>query len=166
MRSPSAKSLMASHTGSPRRRRHNRVPTHRMSSFRPRVEGLEERTMLSAMSVVDTDDSGPGSLRQAILDANDQAGEDTIQFASELTGTVGLTSGQLSITDDLTIDGPGADRLTISGTGASRVFHVGGATVAIDDLTIADGMVPTLFPTTPTWVSLPRAVDCSTWVAM
>ena len=110
------------------------------SSFTSRVESLEERTVLSAMSVVNIDDSGPGSLRQAILDANETEGADVIQFAQGLEGTISLTSGQLVITDELTIDGPGADLLTVSGSGTSRVFHVGGATVAIDDLTIADGV--------------------------
>src|SRR5262249_20243649 len=47
---------------------------------------------------------------------------------------------QLSITDDLTIDGPGADRLAVSGNDASRVFRIGsGVTVDIDDLTITHG---------------------------
>ncbi len=63
-----------------------------------------------------------------------------IQFASGLAGTIGLTSGQLTITDELTIDGPGADVLTVSGSGMSRIFLVTGTTVTIDDITISDGM--------------------------
>ena len=39
--------------------------------------------------------------------------------------------------------------LTVSGGGTSRVFHVSGATVAIDDLTIADGMASDLIPENP-----------------
>ncbi len=122
------------------RRQRKGSSSTRKSSFLPRMEGLEERIVLSTMSVVNTDDNGPGSLRQAILDANAQEGADVIQFASVLAGTIGLTSGQLAITDELTIDGPGADVLTVSGSGMSRVFLVEGTTVTIDDITIADGL--------------------------
>jgi hypothetical protein len=54
------------------------------------------------LTVVNLDDSGPGSLRQAIADATPG---DTIDFA--VTGTITLTSGELVITNDLTISGPG-----------------------------------------------------------
>ena len=61
-----------------------------------------------------------------------------------LAGTVALdpTRGELAITGSLTIDGPGANRLTVSGGNASRVFSISGSStnVAIDDLTIADGL--------------------------
>ena len=55
--------------------------------------------------VNNTDDSGSGSLRQAIEDANSTAGPDVIEFT--ITGTITLTTGQLTITDDLVINGPG-----------------------------------------------------------
>src|SRR5262245_5200525 len=106
------------------------------------VERLEDRTVPSTFTVRNLADSGPESLRQAVLDANDNPGDDLIRFApAARDGTITLTSGQLSITDDLTIDGPGVHRLTISGNNASRVFSVsGGATdVEIRDLTIANG---------------------------
>ena len=45
----------------------------------------------STITVTTTNDSGPGSLRQALVDANDG---DTITFA--VTGTIGLTSGELA----------------------------------------------------------------------
>ena len=105
----------------------------------PRLESLEDRIALSTMSVVNLYDSGPGSLRQAIIDANDAAGHDTIEFARELEGTIGLTSGQLEITDDLTIEGPGQNELTVSGNDLSRVFDIANADVAIRELTISDG---------------------------
>lgn len=83
-------------------------------------------------------DSGPGSLRQAIADA---APGDTITFASiASSGTITLTSGQLTIGKSLTIDGPGVAALTISGNNMPRVFAVAaGATVQIAGLTIANG---------------------------
>lgn len=87
--------------------------------------------------VLNTDDSGSGSLRQAIADAGDGA---TILFDSSLSGqTISLTTGQLLITKSLTISGPGASLLAISGNHASRVFHIT-ATVTISGVTIKDGV--------------------------
>lgn len=107
------------------------------------VESLEDRAVPTLFTVVNLADGGDGSLRQAILDANSPAhpGADVIRFANGLSGTIPLTTGQLSITDALTINGPGAALLAVSGSGQSRVFAVGAGTpVAIADLTIADGM--------------------------
>src|SRR5262245_9998585 len=106
------------------------------------VEPLEDRTVPSTFTVGNLADSGPGSRRQAILDANDNPGADLIRFApAARDGTLALTSGQLSITDDLILDGPGVHRLTISGNDASRVFSVSGSAtdVEIRQLTIANG---------------------------
>jgi hypothetical protein len=46
-------------------------------------------------------DSGAGSLRQAVLDANASPGADSIAFQDELSGTITLTSGELVISDEL-----------------------------------------------------------------
>src|SRR5262249_21324227 len=108
-----------------------------------RLELLEGRTLPSTFTVLNLADSGEGSLRQAILDANSPAypGADVIRFADGLSGTIPLTGGQLSITDDLTIDGPGQNKLTVSGNTACRVFRIAGAgpDVAISGLTFANG---------------------------
>src|SRR5262245_38640244 len=69
------------------------------------VERLEDRTVPSTFTVGNLADSGPGSLRQALLDANDNPGADLIRFAFPVGGTLTLTSGELSITDDLILDG-------------------------------------------------------------
>jgi uncharacterized protein YkvS len=99
-------------------------------------------TRAATLTVRNLNDSGAGSLRQAIAAA---APGDTISFRAGLTGTITLTSGQLTITDDLTIAGPGAQVLAVSGNDASRVFLVNaGVTATIDGLTLRDGL--TLLP--------------------
>lgn len=109
--------------------------------FVPRLELLEGRSLPSTFTVLNLADSGEGSLRQAIVDANTLSGADTIDFADGLSGRITLTTGHMSITDALTIDGPCADVLAVSGNHQSRVFRIsGGATVAISGLTITDGM--------------------------
>jgi hypothetical protein len=57
-------------------------------------------------TVTTTDDSGPGSLRQAIIDANNNPGADTINFQiGKNAQTIALTSSLPVITDAVTIDG-------------------------------------------------------------
>jgi hypothetical protein len=99
------------------------------ASSRPRPRAL------AAVTVINTNDSGPGSLRQAIADASST---DTIDFAPGVTGTITLTSGELFINKVLTIKGPGANLLTVSGNNASRVFNVSNV-VQISGLTISGG---------------------------
>ena len=90
--------------------------------------------------VTNTNDSGDGSLRQTIIDADASNTGDTIMFSSGVTGTITLSSGSLVIEHSLTIIGPGASTLAISGGGTSQVFIVdSGATVLISGLTIQDG---------------------------
>ena len=71
------------------------------------VERLEVRTMLSTFSVANTRRYGPGSLRQAIIAANNLAGLDTIDFAIPGTGpyTIEPLSGLPSIDDPVILDG-------------------------------------------------------------
>ncbi|WP_306426856.1 DUF4347 domain-containing protein [Nostoc sp. CHAB 5836] len=96
--------------------------------------------------VTNTNDSGKGSLRQAILNANGTAGADTITFVGSVftdatPDIITLTSGELTISDDVTIVGSGASELTISGNNASGVFEITGTLtdVSIDGLKIANG---------------------------
>jgi hypothetical protein len=91
----------------------------------------------NTITVTNTNDSGPGSLRQALADANDG---DTVDFA--VTGTIGLTTGELLVDKSVTIFGPGAENLAVNGSAMSRVFYIGaGNTVTISGLTITNGDV-------------------------
>jgi predicted outer membrane repeat protein len=96
----------------------------------------------SLVTVSNTNDGGPGSLRAAIEFVEDGG---TIVFDPSLAGqTITLTSGPLgALTPDprtLTISGPGANLLTISGNNASSVFQINwGWTMTISGVTIKEG---------------------------
>src|SRR5262249_29384739 len=110
------------------------------SRFVPNLEALGDRIVPSTFHVTTLADGGAGSLRDAITRANAHAGADIITFQEGVTGTIALTGGELDLTDDLTINGPGADLLAVSGGNASRVFKVeAGEAVRISGLTIAGG---------------------------
>ena len=85
--------------------------------------------------VTNTNDSGPGSLRDALAVANDG---DTID-ATGVSGTILLTSGELQITHNVTINGPGAENLAVDGDATSRVFENFASNVTISDFTITNG---------------------------
>src|SRR5262249_23271432 len=116
---------------------------------RPRVrlglEALEDRLAPATFTVHNLNDSGAGSLRQAIHHANSAAGLDLSNFQPGLTGTTPLTSAELHVTDDLTVQGPGANVLTVSGNSRSwGVFNLdagGTHNFSFSGLTIADGKV-------------------------
>ena len=95
---------------------------------------LDQPVYAASINVTNTNDSGEGSLRQAIFNA--QSG-DTITIST--TGTITLQSQLPAINKDLTIQGPRAGSLTMSGNNQSRVFRVDSGTVSINDLTVADG---------------------------
>jgi hypothetical protein len=76
-------------------------------------------------SVTNLENSGAGSLREAVKGANASAGADTIGFASGLAGTITLSGTGLTIDDSVAIDGPGAGQLTVAqATKEHRVFKV------------------------------------------
>jgi Right handed beta helix region len=119
-----------------------RRPSRPRPTFRPRLECLESRTVLSTFTVANLNDGGPGSLRQAILDANTQPGDDTVTFAPGVTGAINLASALPDLSSNIDLEGPGAASLTVqpASGGLFRVFHVtAGATVTLTGLTIADG---------------------------
>jgi len=126
-----------------------------------RVEALEDRTLLSTFSVnstADTVDADPGdgvaqdsggatTLRAAIMEANALGGDDTINLPAGTytlsiagSGEDAAATGDLDITDDLTISGAGANTTIIDADSIDRGFHVlGDAAVEISGLTITGG---------------------------
>src|SRR5438132_302937 len=76
-------------------------------------------TQAATITVINGDDSGPGSLRQALADANDG---DTINFDASLN-YISL-GGELVVDKSVTISGPGAANLIVAGTQRGRVFHI------------------------------------------
>lgn len=94
----------------------------------------------ATLLVYNNNNFGAGSLRQAISDNNALGGGNAIIFSNIVTGTITLTSGELLITRDVTIVGPGAAVLSISGNAVSRICTITNAAIAtISDLTITGG---------------------------
>jgi hypothetical protein len=91
----------------------------------------------ATLTVINTLDSGPGSLRDAVAQA--QPG-DTIDFPPAFAGfAILLTSGEIVIDKDLVIAGPRPT--VVSGYQRSRVFNVRrGATVSISGLSVSEGL--------------------------
>ena len=137
----------------------NSVTTDQRGIARPQGSacdiGAFELEQSSTNVVTNTNDSGSGSLRDAI--ANAQAGS-AVDFNLTYPASIVLTSGVLNIDKDLTIRGPGAASLSISGnngvtcfiqngnkfctppTGGSQIFFIAsGTTVSITGMTLENG---------------------------
>lgn len=125
-------------------------PSSRLT-YRPQLESLEERCLLSNFLVTNLGDSnapGSGSLRDAINQANAAGGTNTILFTGAgASGTILLNGGFFGlpvIQNNLTIQGPGAGTLTVQRPAANPqtfgIFVINtGFTAAISGLTITGG---------------------------
>jgi parallel beta-helix repeat protein/predicted outer membrane repeat protein len=103
--------------------------------------GFVPAASAATLTVLNTADNGAGSLRNTVAAA---AAGDTINFAGGVTGTITLTTGQITINKSLTITGPGAAALAISGNNASRLLYIDGTsvpTITISGLTFRNGNV-------------------------
>jgi titin len=109
-----------------RRGNHRSRLSGSLRQAQPRVEGLEDRLLLTVYSVTNVNDAGAGSLRQAITDANGHAGGDSIVFNIGGGGvqTINLASPLPMITDAVFIDGTtepgfaGSPLIVLNGAGA------------------------------------------------
>ena len=86
---------------------------------------------------------GQLSLRKALTLAAIMPGQDTIQFDASyfnVPRNINLELGELAISSDVNIVGPGTNALTINAQGTSRVIDVlWGSTVSISGLTVTGG---------------------------
>jgi titin len=140
------------------RKQGRRPSRHVRPAVHPAIEVLENRLAPAVLTVNTLQDDNPSdflSLREAVSVVNsgsmtglspaqqnqisDTLGtNDTIVFAPGLSGTITLTGGAIGITQDVTIDGPGAGVLSVSGNAAGPIFGTTAA-VGINGLTLTDG---------------------------
>src|SRR5207248_2953595 len=91
-------------------------PVRRAADLRakPLLQALEGRVVPATFTVTNTANSGAGSLRQAILDANAASGPDTVIFSLPSgPQIISLQTALPTIFDPLTVLGPGAANLTV-----------------------------------------------------
>jgi hypothetical protein len=117
--------------------------THRASKPQrfsvPQLIQLEDRTVLSMLTVLNNADIGAGSLRDTIASAH--SGDTVVFDPSLMHDAITLTSGAIAIGGDLTIYGFGADLLAISGNQHSRIFELSStAQVTVANLTLTGGL--------------------------
>ena len=112
-------------------RRSRASSTSQARRLRPaRIEVLETRALLATFTAVNTFDSGPGSLRQAILDSNTSPGADVVAFAiGSGHQTITLASPLPTVTDTATIDGS-----TQPGFAGTPIIEIDGNGLATDGL--------------------------------
>ena len=112
------------------------------------ARALEER-ITPSFTVMNAGDTGAGTLRQAIIDANNSPGADTIVFDSTFFSTprtIVINSAPQQIGGQLTITGPGASLLTVQrGAGglenSRRPFDSVATSLTISGMTITGGNV-------------------------
>ena len=103
---------------------------------------LATATEADIFDVTHLGDSGPESLRQAIIDANALAGRDIILFYPDLSGTLELQSGLPHLLEQADLIGPGAAQLTIDANYQAPVLVLigsNGDSFTIRGLTLTGG---------------------------
>ncbi|HEY1376238.1 MAG TPA: choice-of-anchor Q domain-containing protein [Gemmataceae bacterium] len=123
------------------------LPDRYRRAPRLRLDQLEERAVPATFVVSNTADSGAGSLRAALTQANATPGADVID-ATGVTGTISLLTVLPNVGDDTTINGPGAANLTVtrnSGAASFRIFTIQRAgahqiSVTLNGLTVSNGI--------------------------
>ena len=110
------------------------------------IEPLESRIAPAALiyTVTNTSDTGSGSLRDAISQANAHPGTDFIRFAPAIHGTISLFS-EIPVTDSLVINGGG--KVILNGGGNNRIFNIDNglstfSSVRLQNLTLVQGNTP------------------------
>ena len=124
-------------------------PDHASRRFRaaPRLENLENRIALSSINLAVTSlaDSGPGTLRSAIVQADSGSAGNTYDIRFKVRGTIMLESALPDLSQSMSLIGPAARRLTVerdpNSTSDFGIFVVdAGVNVGISGMTIANGL--------------------------
>jgi hypothetical protein len=97
---------------------------------------LESRVLLSTIVVSNANDSGPGSLRSAVVAA---ASGETIVVSKRLAGQKIALQSEIDVTHNVSIMGAAGRPVTLSGGGNTRVLEIDGASVSLANLVIANG---------------------------
>jgi len=126
--------------------------TNCISNHRPRFRGaiaavafstaLTFLAQAATFTVTNTNNTGAGSLRAAISEANLTPQIDTIVFSPSLNGQTITLEEELVITEGLIINGPGSGLLTLDGNEAVRIFRTVDATVQINGLALTRARAP------------------------
>ncbi len=110
------------------------------------AESLEPRITLCDIHRDEHARQRAGSLRQAILDADNATGSNTIVFDASFSSsphTITFTSATPQINGQLTITGPGASLLTVTRSGnvsaSSNVFNSFASQLAMSGMTVTGG---------------------------
>jgi hypothetical protein len=95
--------------------------------FHPRLEGLEDRWFPSqvGLTVNSLADSGPGTLRSAILTADAGSHSDRFTIGFGVTGKIDLQSPLPDLNNRIVIQGPGAASLTVERVASALLGQAG-----------------------------------------
>jgi predicted outer membrane repeat protein len=126
---------------------HPRARASRRRSQAAFFESLEERIAFDVYTVSNASDSGTGSLRQAITNANASGLPDSIVFSSFFSTprviSLSTVLPQINNTGGLTITGPGATLLTVQRSGGAPtsfgVFSSVNSSLNISGMTVSSG---------------------------
>ncbi len=100
--------------------------------------GVSHQVCGMSIVVINTNNSGAGSLRQAMVDIC-PGGTITFSAVFNTPQTITLTSGEMLINKDFTINGAGANLFTINANNTGRAFLITGGTVNLSGMTISGG---------------------------
>uniref|UniRef100_UPI0030D8FB47 LamG-like jellyroll fold domain-containing protein n=1 Tax=uncultured Gimesia sp. TaxID=1678688 RepID=UPI0030D8FB47 len=124
------------------RRRWQAIVNNQIST----TEALEDRTLLTTFTVLNTDAAGAGSLAEAVAQANASAGSDEIVFQAGLTGTINV-GDTLLIDQSININGDtdgnrATNEITITGDNSFTVFLVNNVDghATFSNMRIIDGL--------------------------
>jgi len=105
-----------------------------------------DQVAASTIPVTTCDDSGVGSLRDAVALSNNG---DTVDLTALTCSTISLTTGAVDVeVDNLNFAGPGRTLLAVNGTQSGRIFsHAGSGVLSLSGLTLTNGRIVGADPT-------------------